>query len=184
MKIISDEAKDNNSKVTGITMESLHNLELTNPRIDDLVVTHSLLERKDEFMKRSDAFLVLPGGVGSLDKVWAERDYDALKSFIADGASLQFYNGTTASNGDEFVAIIEKQYQDGLAEGNSGEWVFRYAFSIKPSKPEGTDHPNNRGEWVNAGFAGSDGSNYNEWYQVENGKIISWSQTRGVTSAE
>ena len=30
MKIISDEAKDNNSKVTGITMESLHNLELTN----------------------------------------------------------------------------------------------------------------------------------------------------------
>ena len=78
-----------------------------------------------------------------------------LKSFIADGASLQFYNGTTASNGDEFVTIIEKQYQDGLAEGNSGEWVFRYAFSIKPSKPEGTDHPNNRGEWVNAGFAGS-----------------------------
>ena len=69
MKIISDEAKDNNSKVTGITMESLHNLELTNPRIDDLVVTHSLLERKDEFMKRSDAFLVLPGGVGSLDEL-------------------------------------------------------------------------------------------------------------------
>ena len=120
----------------------------------------------------------------AMDKVWAERDYDALKAFIADGASLQFYNGTTASNGDEFVAIIDKQYQDGLAEGNSGEWVFRYAFSIKPSKPEGTDHPNNRGEWVNAGFAGSDGSNYNEWYQVENGKIISWSQTRGVTSTE
>ena len=69
MKIISDEAKDNNLKVTGITMESLHNLELTNPRIDNLVVTHSLLERKDEFMKRSDAFLVLPGGVGSLDEL-------------------------------------------------------------------------------------------------------------------
>ena len=69
MKIISDEAKNNNSKVTGITMESLHNLELTNPIIDDLVVTHSLLERKDEFMKRSDAFLVLPGGVGSLDEL-------------------------------------------------------------------------------------------------------------------
>ena len=46
-------------------MESLHNLELTNPRIDDLVVTHSLLERKDEFMKRSDVFFSLPGGVGS-----------------------------------------------------------------------------------------------------------------------
>ena len=28
-----------------------------------------MLERKDEFMKRSDAFLVLPGGVGSLDEL-------------------------------------------------------------------------------------------------------------------
>ena len=51
----------------------------------------------------------------AMDKVWAERDYDALKSFIADGASLQFYNGTTASNGEEFVAIIEKQYQRAIS---------------------------------------------------------------------
>ena len=120
----------------------------------------------------------------AMDKVWAERDYDALKSFIADGAILQFEDGQTASNGDEFVAIIDKQYQEGLAEGNSGEWVFRYAFSVKPSKPAGTNHANNRGEWVNAGFYGSDGSSYNEWYQVEDGKVISWEQTKGVIISE
>jgi len=118
-----------------------------------------------------------------MDKAWAARDYDALKSFIADEAVLQFEDGQKASNGDEFVAIIDKQYQEGLSEGNSGEWKFRYAFSIKPSKPEGTDHANNRGEWVNAGFDGSDGT-YNEWYQVEDGKIISWSQTKGDISID
>ena len=124
--------------------------------------------------------------VVAMDKAWAARDYDALKSFIADEAVLQFENGQKAANGDEFVAIIDKQYQEGLAEGNSGEWKFRYAFSIKPSKPEGTDHANNRGEWVNAGFDGSDGSDgsYNEWYQVEDGKIISWSQTKGDISID
>jgi len=121
--------------------------------------------------------------VVAMDKTWAARDYDALKSFIADEAVLQFEDGQKASNGDEFVAIIDKQYQEGLAEGNSGEWKFRYAFSIKPSKPEGTDYANNRGEWVNAGFDGSDGT-YNEWYQVEDGKIISWSQTKGDISID
>ena len=45
------------------------------------------------------------------------------------------------------------------------------------------DHANNRGEWVNAGFDGSDGT-YNEWYQVEDGKIISWSQTKGDISID
>ncbi len=73
MKIISDEAKDNNSKVTGITMESLHNLELTNPRIDDLVVTHSLLERKDEFMKRSDAFRERHDRIVSSDEILNQK---------------------------------------------------------------------------------------------------------------
>ena len=121
--------------------------------------------------------------VVAMDKAWAARDYDALKSFIADEATLQFEDGQTATNGDEFVAIIDKQYQEGLAEGNSGEWKFRYAFSIKPSKPEGTDYANNRGEWVNAGFDGSDG-NYNEWYQVEDGKIISWTQTKAEISTD
>lgn len=121
--------------------------------------------------------------VVAMDKAWAARDYETLKSFIADGALMQFEDGQVANNGDDFIAIIDKQYQDGLAEGNSGEWKFRYAFAIKPSKPEGTDYANNRGEWVNAGFDGSDG-NYNEWYQVENGKIISWSQTKGQLVSE
>lgn len=119
--------------------------------------------------------------VVAMDKAWAARDYEELKSFVADGALMQFENGQVANNGDEFVAIIDKQYKEGLSEGNSGEWKFRYAFAIKPSKPEGTNYENNRGEWVNAGFDGSDGS-YNEWYQVENGKIISWSQTKGQPS--
>ena len=33
----------------------------------------------------------------AMDKVWAARDYDSLKSFIADGASLQFEDGQAHS---------------------------------------------------------------------------------------
>lgn len=69
MKIISDTALDNGVEVLGISLKSLHALELANPRLNEIVVTDSLLDRKNEFMSRSDAFIVLPGGVGSLDEL-------------------------------------------------------------------------------------------------------------------
>ncbi|MDC3164473.1 TIGR00730 family Rossman fold protein [Gammaproteobacteria bacterium] len=69
MKIISDTALNNGVDVLGISLKSLHALELANPRLNEIVVTDTLLDRKDEFMSRSDAFIVLPGGVGSLDEL-------------------------------------------------------------------------------------------------------------------
>ena len=69
MKIISDTALDNSVEVLGISLKSLHALELANPRLKEIVVADTLLDRKDEFMSRSDAFIVLPGGVGSLDEL-------------------------------------------------------------------------------------------------------------------
>ena len=69
MKIISDTALDNGVKVLGISLKSLHALELANPRLNQIVISETLLDRKDEFMSRSDAFIVLPGGVGSLDEL-------------------------------------------------------------------------------------------------------------------
>ena len=69
MKIISDTALYNGVEVLGISLKSLHALQLANPRLNEIVVTDTLLDRKDEFMSRSDAFVVLPGGVGSLDEL-------------------------------------------------------------------------------------------------------------------
>ena len=69
MKIISDTALDNCVEVLGISLKSLHALELATPRLKEIVVADTLLDRKDEFMSRSDAFIVLPGGVGSLDEL-------------------------------------------------------------------------------------------------------------------
>ena len=69
MGVVSHTAIDNGGEVLGISLQSLYELELTNPRIQEVVVAKTLLERKDIFMQRSDAFIVLPGGVGSLDEL-------------------------------------------------------------------------------------------------------------------
>ena len=69
MKIVSDTALDNGVKALGTSLRSLYELELSNPRLDEVIVAETLLDRKDVFMQRSDAFIVLPGGVGSLDEL-------------------------------------------------------------------------------------------------------------------
>ena len=56
--VVSHTAIDNGGEVLGISLQSLYELELTNPRIQEVVVAQTLLERKDIFMQRSDAFLI------------------------------------------------------------------------------------------------------------------------------
>jgi uncharacterized protein (TIGR00730 family) len=69
MKVVADTAVENGGRATGITLKSLHEFELTNPNIDEIIITHSLFERKEKFLDMSDAFIVLPGGVGSMDEL-------------------------------------------------------------------------------------------------------------------
>ena len=41
-----------------------------------------------------------------IDAAWAAEDWDLLASFVADGATLTFEDGQTASNGEEFILKI------------------------------------------------------------------------------
>ena len=69
MKVVADTAIEFGGEVTGITLSSLDSFELTNPRITKTIITKDLFERKQEFCNHSDAFIVLPGGVGSVDEL-------------------------------------------------------------------------------------------------------------------
>ena len=69
MKVVADTAIEFGGEVTGITLSSLDSFELTNPRITKTIITKDLFERKQEFFNHSDAFIALPGGVGSLDEL-------------------------------------------------------------------------------------------------------------------
>ena len=81
-----------------------------------------------------------------IDAAWAAKDWELLASFVADEASLIFENGKTASNGEEFVAIIKDSYEESVEEGEELAWTTTYAYAVKPTKPEGSDFSNNRRE--------------------------------------
>ena len=61
---------------TGVIPQALVDMEVADGDADELVVTRDLRERKGEMDIRSDGFLALPGGLGTLDEIfeiWVSR---------------------------------------------------------------------------------------------------------------
>ena len=113
-----------------------------------------------------------------IDKAWAERDYETLKSYIAKDASMRFDDGTLVKGPKEFVKKIEKQYKE-IEKTYGWGWETISAFSVKAVGAKDSSVRNQIGEWVNAQFRGKDGSITMEWYQIHEGKIIYWYQANG-----
>ncbi|MFP3920806.1 MAG: TIGR00730 family Rossman fold protein [Dichotomicrobium sp.] len=60
---------ENGGAVTGIIPESLVAIEKPYADLDELVITKDLHERKMLMFRRSDAFVALPGGIGTLEEL-------------------------------------------------------------------------------------------------------------------
>ena len=119
MKIVSDTALDNGVKALGISLRSLYELELSNPRLDEVIVAETLLDRKDVFMQRSDAFIVLPGGVGSLDElaeVMASNQLGIINKPIGILNTAGYY--------DHLIAWMNKAVVEGfISDANFNELI-------------------------------------------------------------
>lgn len=54
----------------GVIPQSLVDLEVADLDADELVITDSMASRKNVMVEKSDAFLTLPGGLGTLDELF------------------------------------------------------------------------------------------------------------------
>ena len=69
MAICYDCFKQNNKKVIGITPKIYSN-EFVNMPCDEEVITNTTMERFNEIYKKSNIFLFLPGGIGTLAEIF------------------------------------------------------------------------------------------------------------------
>jgi hypothetical protein len=127
--------------VTGIIPEFLSEKEKMLRDVDELIVTADMHERKRLMFERSDAFVALPGGIGTLEELveqltWAqlgrhdkpivvanvEGFWDPLKAlldhmraeaFIRPGLDVRF---TMVDGADEVVPRIEDAIKGGAGE--------------------------------------------------------------------
>ena len=72
MGAVADGALRAGGKVTGIIPRFLLNKEATEAslgKFDDIVVTENMHERKHRMFQESDAFVALPGGIGTVEEI-------------------------------------------------------------------------------------------------------------------
>ncbi|MDC3091008.1 TIGR00730 family Rossman fold protein [Rickettsiales bacterium] len=69
MKVLVKEASKYDIKIYGIIPACLIKKKKNIKYSTDLITTNSLEERKKQFLKRSDCFVALPGGIGTLNEI-------------------------------------------------------------------------------------------------------------------
>jgi uncharacterized protein (TIGR00730 family) len=77
MGAVADAAMAEGGHVTGVIPRSLHEREHTHSELSELVMVETMHERKLIMAEKSDAFLALPGGPGTLEEIteqwtWAQ----------------------------------------------------------------------------------------------------------------
>jgi uncharacterized protein (TIGR00730 family) len=106
---LADAALAAGARVVGVIPQSLMERELGHTGLSELHVVKTMHERKRLMAERSDAFLALPGGIGTMEElfeVWTWRQlgyhdkpvgllntegyYDKLLGFVADMADAGF----------------------------------------------------------------------------------------------
>ena len=70
MGLLADAALANDGRVTGIIPARLRDAELAHRGVSELVIVSSMHHRKQQMAERSDAFAILPGGIGTLDETF------------------------------------------------------------------------------------------------------------------
>lgn len=89
MGVIAREVLGHDGHVTGIIPEFLSTREKMLQDVQELIVTRSMHERKQIMFEKSDAFVALPGGVGTLEELveqltWSQLGQHSKPVVLAD----------------------------------------------------------------------------------------------------
>jgi len=129
MGVVADAALNAGAKVIGVIPASLMERELGHAGLSELHVVETMHERKQMMAERSDAFIALPGGLGTFEEMfeawtWRQLGYHdkPLGLLNVDGyydALLAFIDNTMSSG------FVEKAQRDLLEVGSDAADLLR-----------------------------------------------------------
>ena len=79
MGLVADSVMKNGGQVTGIIPHFLDELEVGHAGLTELIKTDNMHDRKMRMAELSDGFIVLPGGLGTLDETFEILTWKQLK---------------------------------------------------------------------------------------------------------
>ena len=78
MGMIADSVLEMGGFVYGVIPQALVDIEVAHPSVTELHVVETMHERKAKMTELADAFLALPGGIGTLDEFFDAWSWNAL----------------------------------------------------------------------------------------------------------
>ncbi len=120
MGVLADAVLKGGGEVIGVIPQSLVDLERAHPKLTELHITQSMHERKALMEKKSDAFVALPGGFGTMDELcemvtWAQLELH--QKPVAIFEMENYYQG--------FFRFLDRMVQDGFLPQAQRELLFQ-----------------------------------------------------------
>lgn len=107
MRIIADVMIERQCKVTGTITQHLSNMHVGHEGIDEMIVVDSMAERKKVLEDMADGFIVMPGGIGTMDEFFEVYVLSQLRVFDKPVALFNvdgYYDGIV-----QFIQHIAKE---------------------------------------------------------------------------
>lgn len=120
---------DNNGKSIGIAPEWIGDFEPLCEKCSEFIYVNTMDERKNEFLKNSDAFIISPGGIGTLDEFF---EIITLRKLKQHNKEIIIFNINHFY--DKMIEMIDEMGEKGFLykqeelykTANSIEEIFKY----------------------------------------------------------
>jgi uncharacterized protein (TIGR00730 family) len=138
MHTVAEAARKAGARSVGIIPESIHLKRLSSPLDHEQIITPNMRERKYLMRKRSDAFIALPGGFGTLEEI---LEVITLKQLQYHNKPIVFVN--TDGFYDSLFAQFERAYRDSFSKVDykstyfiaaNSEEAFAYIHKYQPTE--------------------------------------------------
>lgn len=116
MGIVADAALGAGGEVIGIIPEHIQSREVQHTGLTELHVVENMHTRKRMMVERSDAFLVLPGGLGTLDETFEVLTWKQLQ---LHNKPVVIYNAE--GYWDKLIEMIHQLVTSGFAQSSNLE---------------------------------------------------------------
>ena len=119
MNEVAQAVKSAGGRVLGVIPKLINDYGISADNLDELVVTPDMAERKKLLREKSDAFVALPGGFGTLEEI---LEVITLKQLGYHNKPIVFIN----TNGfyENLKAQFEQSYQEKFAKSEYSKLFF------------------------------------------------------------
>jgi uncharacterized protein (TIGR00730 family) len=125
MGAVANSVMANGGKVTGVFPESLKNIENEHQSLTEIVMVETMHQRKEIMYQRSQAFVILPGGFGTMDEMF---EIITWKQLLLHDKPIIIVNN--AGYWDHLIALMHNIIEQGFAKNEVRDF-----FRVVPDVP-------------------------------------------------